>query len=439
LSQDAVGEGAKLPFGMNMSSSVYQAVNRLLKEHEKWRGRCWNLIASENVTSPAVAALLANDLSHRYGDYEGIDLNARKYLGNRYVVEIEKACQNQARALFAAEYVDLRPLSGHIAGIAPLLALAKPGDTILELSQECGGHRLAGKMVNCPLIPIRTLPLPFDAEQFNIDVAQTLRLVESEKPRFIILGSSTFLFPHPVAELRRGIQALGVETLLQYDASHVLGLIAGKRFQKPLAEGAGLITSSTHKTLGGPQGGLVLTNSRVIAEAVGKALQPGLLSNHHLHRLPALCQTFQEWLEGDGAEANRMVDASKALAANLESLGIAVVASYLGYTASHTILIQTKQLGPAKDLARLLEDADILAGACRLPGKWGPEGLRLGTQEVVCRGMKIEDMEEVASVIAPVLKREFDPQSARKRVNALARKMAKRAHSNSTRRWVSHA
>jgi glycine hydroxymethyltransferase len=226
--------------------------------------------------------------------------------------------------------------------------------------------------------------------------------------------------------------------LLQYDASHVLGLIAGKRFQKPLAEGADLITSSTHKTLGGPQGGLVLTNSGAIAEAVGKALQPGLLSNHHLHRLPALCQTFQEWLEKDGTDADRIVAASQALAAALERLGISVVASHLGYTASHTILVQTKQLGSAKDLALALEDADILAGACRLPGQWGPEGLRLGTQEVVRRGMRTEDMEEVASVIAALLKRELDPQSARKRVNALARKVAKRADSNSVRGSVSH-
>jgi glycine hydroxymethyltransferase len=236
-----------------------------------------------------------------------------------------------------------------------------------------------------------------------------------------------------VADLRRGIDTLGAGTLLQYDASHVLGLIAGKRFQEPLVQGAHLITSSTHKTLGGPQGGLILTDSRAIAEAVGKALQPGVLSNHHLYRLPALCQTFQEWLERDGAEADKIVAASKALGAALERLGIPVVASHLGYTSSHTILIQTKQHEPARDLALALEEADILVGACPLPGKWGPEGLRLGTQEVVRRGMKTEDMEEVASVIAALLKHDVDPLSARKRVNSLARKVAKGAHSKPRR------
>jgi glycine hydroxymethyltransferase len=416
-----------------MVSSAYQTIKELVEKHEKWRDQCWNLIASENITSSAVAALLSSDLAHRYGDYEGIDLNSRKYLGNRYIVQLESKCHDLAHLLFGAEHVDVRPLSGHIAGIAPLLAFCRPGDTVLELSQDCGGHRLAGKTVNCPLIQLRTLPIPFDVDRFNLDVPRTLETVERERPRVLILGSSTFLFPHPVAELRRGLDALGVGSLLQYDASHVLGLIAGKRFQKPLGEGADLITSSTHKTLGGPQGGLVLTNSSELAEAVGRALQPGLLSNHHLHRLPALCQTFQEWSEQDGADADRIIEAARVLAAGLEKKGIPIVASSLGYTASHTILVETKQFGPAKSLAAELEKADIIAGACRLPGKLGPDGLRLGTQEVVSRGMTTEDMNEIATVIAALLKRKIDAQAAKRRVNASARQVARRGNSNSKR------
>jgi glycine hydroxymethyltransferase len=407
-----------------MHSPERKSIQELVRQQQLWRDQCWNLIASENVPSPAVAALLANDFSHRYGDYEGIDLKSRKYLGNRHVIDLETKCQDLGRALFGAEHVDLRPLSGHLAGIAPLLALAKPGDTVLELSQECGGHRLAGKTVHCPLIQLRALPIPFDEDHFNIDVRQTLEVVERERPRFIILGSSTFLFPHPVAELRRGIDSLSAQSVLQYDASHVLGLIAGKRFQNPLAEGADLVTSSTHKTLGGPQGGLVLTKSTAMAEAVGRALQPGLLSNHHLHRLPALCQTFDEWLSSGGDDADQIVAASRALAAALEKHGIPVVASHLGYTASHTILVQSKRLGPAKMLALALENADIISGACRLPGRLGPDGLRLGTQEAVRRGMGCDDMEEVAAVISAVLKSEISSEDAKNRVHALARKVA---------------
>ena len=407
-----------------MDSLEHKPMLQIICEQKEWRDKCWNLIASENITSGEVDALLVNDFSHRYGDYEGVDLDSRKYLGNRYIVQLEKECHELARTLFEAGHVDLRPLSGHIAGLAPLLALAKPGDAVLEMSQECGGHRLAGKTVNCPLIQLRALPIPFDEDRFTVDVEKTLEVVEHEKPRFIILGSSTFLFPHPVEALRNGIKALNTDSILQYDASHVLGLIAGKHFQKPLAEGADLITSSTHKTFGGPQGGLILTNSDALAESVGRALQPGLLSNHHLNRLPALYQTFTEWSGAGGeAAAEQIVQAARTLAAALEKQGIPIVASHLGYTASHTILVQTKPLGPAKKLAIALEDGDIIAGACRLPGKWGPEGLRFGTQEMVRRGTRVEDMMEVAAVISAVLKREIAAPDARKRVHALNRKI----------------
>lgn len=422
-----------------MRRSHHEEIRGIVEEHGRWRDHCWNLIASENVTSPAVSALLSNDLAHRYGDYEGIDLGARKYRGNRFVIEIEKRCQELACAVFGARHADLRPLSGHIAGVAPLLALCKSEDTVMELSQECGGHRLAGKLSHCPLVQLRTLPIPFDPETFNIDVQKTLDLIEQERPRFVILGSSAFLFPHPVSELRAGIDALGAGTLLQYDASHVLGLIAGKRFQQPLAEGADVVASSTHKTLGGPQGGLVLTNSSFMAEAVGRALQPGLLSNHHLHRIPALCQTLSEWRERNGEAADRIVHTAQAVAAFLEREGVPVVASHLGYTASHTILIPVKQFGPADQLALELETANIMVSACRLPGKLGPEGLRLGTQEMVQRGMLAEDADEVAAAIGALLRRKIDLEEARNRVITLARKMEERSKASLREAGGSHA
>jgi glycine hydroxymethyltransferase len=238
-----------------MSESQFTEIEKILEDHERWRGQCWNLIAGENIASRAVSKLLSSDLAHRYGDYEGIDLAARKYRGNRFVVQIERCCQELAQRLFGARHVDLRPLSGHIAGVAPLFALCKPHDKVLELNRECGGHRLAAKLVNCPLVQLHALSIPFDIEQFNIDVQGTLSLIERERPRIVILGSSTFLFPHPVSQLRAGLDSLDTGTILQYDGSHVLGLIAGKQFQQPLAEGADLVTSSTHKTLAGPQGG----------------------------------------------------------------------------------------------------------------------------------------------------------------------------------------
>jgi glycine hydroxymethyltransferase len=401
-----------------------QDMKELLEAHRRWRAECWNLIASENTPSTTAENLIANELAHRYGDYDGIDLSARKYRGNRFIVPIEQLCQQAACSLFNAKFAELRPLSGHIAGIAPMMALCKTGDAVAELDQECCGHRLAAKMVNCPLVQLRTLKLPFDPESFNVDVTRTLELIGKEQPRIVILGSSCFLFPHPVAALRAGIQALGLDTLIQFDASHVLGLVAGGEFQRPLDEGADLITSSTHKTLGGPQGGLILTNARPLAEAVGRAVQPGLQSNHHLQRMPALYQTLLEWAGGRASEASRIVETARALAAALDRLGIPMVAKHLGYTASHTLLVQARPLGAASALAQALENANIIAGSCRLPAPLGPDGLRLGTQEMVRRGFGVADVAEVAAVIAGVLKGQLDSETARGRVKSFAQKLA---------------
>jgi len=125
--------------------SRLQDLSKLIEAHRKWRAECWNLIASENMPSDAVDRLRASGLSHRYGDYEGIDLTARKYRGNRFIVPIEQLCQDAACRLFDAKFAELRPLSGHIAGIAPMMALCKPGDAVVELDQQAGGHRLAAK------------------------------------------------------------------------------------------------------------------------------------------------------------------------------------------------------------------------------------------------------------------------------------------------------
>jgi glycine hydroxymethyltransferase len=273
-------------------------------------------------------------------------------------------------------------------------------------------------------VKLRTVTIPFNEEQFNIDVPRALETIERERPRVLILGSSLFLFPHPLRELCAGIASLRSKPTIQYDASHVLGLIAGKRFQQPFAEGAEIVTSSTHKTLGGPQGGILLTNSDELADRCGRALQPGLLSNHHLHRMPAVAQTFFECSERGGALADRTIAAARALAAALHRRGLPMVAAHLGYTASHTILVQANGLGAA--WARQLEEANIIAGACRLPGRLGPDGVRLGTQEMVRRGMVADDTDEMATVIVGVVLGGIDARGARRRVADLAHKIAAR-------------
>ncbi len=374
-------------------------------DEARWRSECLNLIASENVTSPLVSEMLVNDLSHRYGDYKGLDLKERKYRGCRYIVSIEEKAHELGKRLFGARFMDLRPLSGHVAGIAVIMALTEPGDLVMELD-EGGGHRLNQKLSLCSLARLRTLPIPFDPHRYNIDLQRTEDLLRREKPRILILGSSQFLFPHPVKQFREMIERFSPATVLLYDASHVLGLIAGRHFQQPLDEGADIVSTSTHKTLGGPQGGLVFTNRLDLAEKVGEAIYPAIVTNHHLNRLPALAVVFLEMLAHGQRYAAAVIANAKALAKEIHRRGVPVVAETLGFTESHALLLQVAQWGTGKDISERLEAANIIAGECRLPDCLGKEGIRMGSQEMTRYGLTSAATAKIAELIVAALRQE---------------------------------
>ena len=274
---------------MNHNAKV-QELTSLLDKHQTYRDTCLNLIASENTPSPLVEELFDERLARRYGNYSGIDLYQRNYKGNRYIAEIEAYTQALAKELFGAAHVDFRPLSGNIAGIATTFALAEPGDTALEVHN---GHHYAQKLLSSPLkIELQSIPIPWDGPRSNIDLDATLALIAEHKPKIVNVGSGVFLFPQPVQELKKVMRQANPDSYLIYDASHVIGLIAGKRFQSPFEEGADVIISSTHKTLAGPQGGMVLTNDKSIAERVARGVYPLLMSNHHLNRLPGVSRNI---------------------------------------------------------------------------------------------------------------------------------------------------
>ena len=229
-----------------------QKLTSLLDKHQAYRDTCLNLIASENTPSPLVEELFDERLARRYGNYSGVDIYQRNYKGNRYIAEIEGYTQALAKELFGAAHVDFRPLSGNIAGIATTFALAKPGDTALEVHN---GHHYAQKLRSSPLkIELQSVPIPWDGCRSNIDLEATLELIAKHKPSIVNIGSGVFLFPQPVRELKEAMRQANPDSYLIYDASHVIGLIAGGRFQSPFDEGADVIISSTHKTLAGPQG-----------------------------------------------------------------------------------------------------------------------------------------------------------------------------------------
>ena len=392
---------------------------RLVGEHETWRESCLNLVAAENVMSPQARALLASDLASRYGDYVGRDLLARKYFGTSVMVEIEELVNELLRRLFDAAFVEARPLSGHVAGVGAVLALTEPGDVVLELDSPGGGHRIAEKLNATHHARLEVLPLPFDPNEYTVDVERTVELARARRPRIIILGSSLFLFPHRLAELAVAL-ADQPQTVIAYDASHVLGLIAGHRFQDPLREGAGLVWASTHKIFPGPPGGLVLTQSEALIERVTPAIYPGLVTNHNPGRMPALGVAAAEMLAFGEAYADAIIANARRLGAEIDRRGVPVVARERGYTSSHTLLLPVEEFGSAREVGARLEAAGIITSATRLPAALGDAGIRLGLQEITRRGARPDDMPEIADLIADVVARRRPPEAVRSRIRELA-------------------
>jgi len=396
-----------------------QEIESLLEKHKAFRANCLNLIASENVPSPLVERFIVEDLDQRYGNYIGIDLHRRHYQGNRFIAQIEEYTHELAKKLFDAAYVDLRPLSGNIAGIAATFALGSPGDTVLEVHN---GHRYAHKLASSPLkVDLRSISIPWDGIRFNIALDQTLALIQQHRPKLVTIGSGVFLFPQPVCELKEAMRRANPDSYLIYDAAHVMGLIAGGRFQSPLREGADVVISSTHKTLAGPQGGMLLTNDREIAARIGPAISPLLVSNHHLSRLPALAATFLEWMACGAEHANAIISNAKALGNALHERNVRLVGAALGFTESHTLLPIVDEYGEGVALAERLEACHIITGAARVPAESGTHGLRIGVQEVTRRGMTESDAPELADCIVEALGG-HDLEAVKRRVIGLAQR-----------------
>jgi len=388
-----------------------EKIEHLVNEHEKWRSECINLIASENVLSSYVKRYLNCDLVQRYGDYVGRDFTVRKYQGTRWVEQIEELVTNLAAELYGAKYAELRAISGHLAGAAVIMALTKPGDVILEVSREIGSHRMAYKLGLTPAMPLDVRFLPFDPWAYNVDVAQAVEMIQRVKPRMVILGSSNFLFPHPVRELAEALQPFP-ETILAYDASHVFGLIAGGRFQDPIAEGAQIVFGSSHKTLPGPQGGFILSNSLEFMERIAEAIYPALVTNHHLFRLPALGMALLELKHWGAAYADQIIANAQRLGAAIHSRGVEVVSKNGHFTESHTILLRVAPFGTGRGVAARLENANIIVTAAHLPEALGTEGVRIGVQEITRMGAKENDMESLAELIVDVIIGTRSPQDS---------------------------
>ena len=402
------------------NKDAYDEVFENLQKHNKWFENSIPLIASENVPSPAVREAIISDFGNRYAEgWPG----ERVYAGCTYIDKVEVQCMDLAKRLFNAEFADVRPISGVVANLAIYSAFSNPGDVMIAPSIPAGGHISHGKKEHSGTAGlVHGLEIEFfafDPEEMNIDVEKTkAKIQELDKqgklPKIAMFGGSVFLFPHPVKELADFLKGYNIH--INYDAAHVAGLIAGGQFQDPLREGVDTMTMSTHKTLFGPQGGLVLAFEKD-ADAIKKATFPGLTSSHHIHHMAGKAVTFAEALEFGKEYASQTIKNAKLLAAELDNLGFKVLGEKMGYTESHQTVVNVLDYGDGGKIEADLEKANIIVNRQLIPGDlkakrnyMSPGGIRLGTSEITRLGMKESEMQQIASLIKQVIIDKKDPK-----------------------------
>ncbi len=375
-----------------------ESLMNIVRKHEEWRGKqTLNLIASENVASPQVRKLMSTDLLHRYTAPDGF------YMGTKFIDEINELASKVAREVFGAQYADPRPLSGHIADWILLSCFTKAGESILSVSPTNGGYPGISDQGVTQFMSRRNLYFPFDEGKMNVKVDEASALIEREKPSLVIFGASFILFPPPVKELSRIAKSVGAT--VAYDGAHVLGLIGGGRFQNPLREGASILIGSTHKSLFGPQGGIILTDGSS-AKIVKDAIFPSFVDNAHYNRIAALAMALFELKSFGRAYADQVIKNAKTIGRALDEHGVPVKCREYGYTESHQVHLDNNRIDSGINHTKILEEANMIVD----------KGTRIGTCEVTRRGMKETEMERIAELIARVMVKREQPERVRKEV-----------------------
>jgi glycine hydroxymethyltransferase len=404
--------GGSAPAPGEMAATV-RNVREIVRRHSRRFEAAIPLIASENLLSPYAKELLISDFHSRYA--EGLP-GERYYEGNEQVDEVENLCLALARRLFRCSFADVRPTSGTVANLAVLKALTEPGDLVGTSRLADGAHISSASFGAFGLRGVKPVYYPWDPERMTIDVARTREVLRAVRPKTCLFGLSLFLFPMPIDELRPTLEEIGARGW--FDAAHVLGLIAGGEFQDPLREGCQVISASTHKTLPGPQHGVILGEftDPELAKRLQSGAFPGVTSNHHLNAMAALAVSLAEHVEFGRDYARQTVRNARALAQALHDRGFDVLAADLGFTRSHTIAVRVEKEGGGEEVARRLADAGIIANKNLLPGDKSPKhpgGVRLGTPEVTRVGMTEREMDRIAGLFDDLLHRGRSTESVR--------------------------
>lgn len=359
---------------------------------------CFNLNPATNVMNPKAEALLASGIGSRPslgypGDKYEMELEA--------IEEIEVIAADLCANIFEARFAEIRVASGAMANLYAFMATCRLGDTIIAPPASIGGHVTHHGPGCAGLFGLNSIPAPIDADRYTLDLDALRGLALKQRPKLITLGGSLNLFEHPVCAVREIADEVGAKVL--FDAAHQCGIIAGGAWSNPLTEGAHLMTMSTYKSLGGPAGGLIVTNDADLAEALDSIAFPGMTANFDAAKSAALAVTMLDWRAFGAAYAKAMIDVSQSLAQALDSLGIPVFAKPRGFTNSHQFAVEAAQYGGGQTASKALRRAGFLACGIGLPVpevEGDMNGLRIGTPELVRWGLTTDHTEQLAQLIA---------------------------------------
>lgn len=380
------------------------------------------LIASENIVTPAVMEAMGSILTNKYAEgYPG----HRYYGGCEYVDKVETLAIERAKKLFNAKFANVQAHCGANTNLAVYFAFLKPGDTIMGMNLSQGGHLSHGSSVNISGTYFKVVPYGVNPETELIDYDEMERIALESQPKMIVAGASAY--PRVIDFERIAEIAHKVGALLLVDMAHIAGLVAAGVHPSPVPY-ADIVTTTTHKTLRGPRGGLILTNDEEIAKKINKAIFPGIQGGPLMHVIAAKAVAFGEALEPEFTTyAENIVKNAKAFAEALQAEGFRLVS---GGTDNHLILVDVRGQGlTGKEAEHLLDAIGITCNKNTIPfdpaSPFVTSGIRLGTPAATTRGFNEEDFREVAAIMGLVLKNPADEAKqaeAAKRVAALCAK-----------------
>ncbi|MDQ0189436.1 serine hydroxymethyltransferase [Alicyclobacillus cycloheptanicus] len=401
----------------NLGAWDAEVANAMEQELNRQRDKI-ELIASENFVSRAVMEAMGSVLTNKYAEgYPG----RRYYGGCEYVDIVENIARDRVKQLFGAEHANVQPHSGAQANMAVYFSVLRPGDTVLGMNLAHGGHLTHGSPVNFSGQLYNFVAYGVDEASHTINYDEVLRIAKEHRPKMLVAGASAY--PRIIDFERMRAIADEVGAYLFVDMAHIAGLVAAGLHPSPIPH-AHFTTSTTHKTLRGPRGGLILTTQE-FAKAVDKAIFPGVQGGPLMHVIAGKAVAFGEALKPEFQDyARRIIDNAKALASALTDRGFQLVS---GGTDNHLLLIDVRNFGlTGKEAERRLDEIGVTVNKNAIPfdpaGPMVTSGIRVGTPAITSRGMDTDAMVEIAEIFALTLSSELteaNAAEARRRVQAL--------------------